>query len=128
MQLQGYDRMDVVPWESASGGQGIQCSTSSQSCDARFRFAGNAGTYDLDVEYFDQNNGASKFRVYVGERLLDEWLADAHLPSNKPDGDSGTRRHIVGVTLHPGDEIRIEGTPDAGERAPLDYLAIHLAH
>ncbi len=88
MQLQGYERMEVVPWEAASGGEGVQCPASSQSCDASFRFTGNAGTYDLDVEYFDQNNGASKFRVYVGDRLLDEWLADAHLPSNKPDADS----------------------------------------
>jgi alpha-glucuronidase len=125
MQLQGYEQMDVVPWEAASGGQGVQCPASSQSCDASLRFTGQPGKYDLDVEYFDQNNGASKFRVYVGDRLLDEWFADAHLPSNKPDGDSSTRRHIAAVTLDSGDEVRIEGIPEGGERAPIDYVAIH---
>jgi alpha-glucuronidase len=124
MQLKGYQRMDVVPWETASGGQGVECPAPLQSCTASFRFTGNAGTHDMDVEYFDQNNGSSKFRVYVGDQLVDQWLADAHLPGNKPDGDSSTRRHIAAVTLHPGDEIRIEGIPDAGERAPLDYIAI----
>jgi hypothetical protein len=80
--------MDVVAWETASGGQSVECPGSLQSCTASFRFAGKAGAYDIDVEYFAQNNGTSKFRVYVGNHLVGEWLADAHLPSNKPDGDS----------------------------------------
>lgn len=127
MQLQGYQPMNVVPWEVASGGQGVECPAPLQKCNANLRFAGNAGTYELDIEYFDQNNGASKFRVYVGDFLVDEWVADAHLPSDKPDGDSSVRRRIATVTLHAGDEIRIEGIPDGGERAPLDYLAIYPA-
>jgi hypothetical protein len=28
------------------------------------------------------------------------------------------------VILRSGDEIRVEGIPDAGERAPLDYVRI----
>ena len=117
MQLEGYERMDVTPWEAASGGRGVQCPASSQSCDASLRFTGQPGKYDLDVEYFDQNNGASKFRVYVGDRLLDEWLADAHLPSNKPDADSSTRRRIAAVTLHPETKFGSRGFPTA-ESAP----------
>ena len=93
-------------------------------CSATTRFDGAAGQYEVDVEYFDQNNGKSKFRVLIGERVVDEWVADDHLPATKPGGDSSTRRRITGVSLHPGDAIRIEGVPDSEEHAALDYIEI----
>ncbi|MGB9464102.1 MAG: hypothetical protein WBR10_03240, partial [Candidatus Acidiferrum sp.] len=86
---------------------------------------GAAGRYELDVEYFDQNNGKSKFRVLVGDRLADQWVADDYLPATRPGGDSSTRRRIVGLALRPGDTIRIEGIPDGEEHAALDYIEIH---
>ena len=63
MQLQGYASVDIIPWENASGGKGIECPV-SQGCIAGFRFDRAAGWYDMDVEYYDQNNGESRFRVY----------------------------------------------------------------
>ena len=81
----------------------------------------------MDLEYFDQNNGKSEFRVLVGDRVVDEWAADDYLPSKKPDADSSTRRRITGLTLRPGDSIRIEGIPDGEERASLDYIEIQLS-
>jgi alpha-glucuronidase len=78
----------------------------------------------LIVQYFDQSNGASHFALYVGAHLVDQWVADDRLPSPRPDGSSSTRRLIPGVSLHPGDEIRIEGRPDGHEYAPLDYIEI----
>jgi alpha-glucuronidase len=78
------------------------------------------------VQYFDQNNGQSKFRVFIGEQQVDEWIADDHLPATKPGGDSSTRHRITGLALRPGDEIRIEGIPDGAEKAPLDYIEIHV--
>src|SRR5579883_210075 len=124
MQLQGYKPIDVVPWEMASGGKGIECPAQLQTCSATFQFQGDPGRYNLEVQYFDQNNGVSRYRVYAGGKQVSEWLADAHLPANRPYGDSSTRREINDVTLHAGEEIRIEGIPDSGERAPLDYVAI----
>ena len=94
-------------------------------CVASFRFSKDAGRYDLNVQYFDQNSGKSKFRVLVEGRVVDEWTADDDLPSSKVGGDTSTRRQIPGLTLRPGDEIRIEGTPDGGELAPLDYVEIN---
>ncbi|HEY4904271.1 MAG TPA: alpha-glucuronidase family glycosyl hydrolase [Candidatus Sulfotelmatobacter sp.] len=124
MELTGYVPVDVTPWESASGGKAVVCPVVGQSCEAKLRFRGAPGRYDVDVEYFDQNNGVSKYRVFVGTRLIDEWLADAHLPATQPNGDSSTRHRIPGVALQPGDELRIDGVPDEGERAPLDYVEI----
>lgn len=125
MQLQGYTPVDVTPWETASGGKAIECAPPEQRCEASFPFDRPAGRYDLDIQYFDQNNGESKYRVFVGERQVDEWAANDHLPATCPGGDSSTRRRIKGLELHPGDEIRIEGYPDGKENAPLDYIEIH---
>jgi alpha-glucuronidase len=125
MQLQGYVPFEVVPRETASGGKAVECAPPMQKCSASFHFDGAAGKYEVDVEYFDQNNGKSKFRVLVGEKVVDEWIADDHLPATKPGGDSSTRRRILGLALRPGDMIRIEGVPDGEEHAALDYVEIY---
>jgi alpha-glucuronidase len=124
MQLDGYTPFDVTPSEAASGGKAVQCSAPAQKCVASFPFTGAAGWYELDVEYFDQANGASKFRVSVNDQIVDAWRADDRLPALKPNADSSTRRRIPGLALRPGDEIRIEGIPDGQELAPLDYVEI----
>jgi alpha-glucuronidase len=124
MELEGYIPFEVTPWEDASGGRAVVC-VQMQPCTAKHRFAGVKGWYTLDVEYFDQNNGVSKYRVFVGNQLVDEWLADLSLPATAPNGDSSTRRHITGLALRPGDVLRIEGFPDAAEAAPLDYVEIY---
>ncbi len=124
MHLQGFTPIDVDPWEDASGGKAIACEKVS-GCAATFRFDRAAGKYEMDVRYFDQNNGVSKFRVLVDDRPVDEWVADDHLPAVKPGGDSSTWRRIPGLALRPGDEIRIEGFPDGQEHAALDYIELH---
>jgi alpha-glucuronidase len=123
MKLQGYVPVDVIPWENASGGKAIEC-PQPQGCSASFPSTRAAGQYTLDVEYFDQKNGASKFRVFVEGRLVDQWTADRQLPATKIGADSSTRRRISGLTLHTGDEIRIEGIPDGDEHAALDYIEL----
>jgi alpha-glucuronidase len=123
MQLQGYVPVDVTPWEDASGGKAIEC-THPEGCSASFAFAGEAGRYALDVVYFDQKNGESKFSVFAGEKLVDHWVANDQLPATKIGGDSSTRRRIDGLELHPGEQIRIEGIPDRDEHAALDYVEV----
>jgi len=126
MQLQGYAPVEVIPWENASQGKAIECAQ-PQGCTASWRFTKREGIYNLDIEYFDQNNGESKYHVFVNAQLVDEWTANAHLPATMPNGDSSTRRRIQGIHVKPGDEIRIEGIPDGDERAALDYIEIHAA-
>jgi alpha-glucuronidase len=121
MTLQGYAVKDVTPWEGASGGKAVECAAGR--CTAAFRFNGAPGRYTMRVEYFDQNDGASRFRVVVAGRPVDEWVADDHLPTRKRDGGSSKRRSIA-VVLQKDDEIRIEGQPDAGEKAAFDYVEV----
>ena len=125
MQLEGYAPFEVVPRETASGGKAVECAPPKEKCMASFPFKGAIGRYELDIEYFDQNNGKSKFRVLVGNKAVDEWVADDHLPATRPNGDSSTRRCIASLALRPGDIIHIEGVPDGEEHAALDYIEIH---
>jgi len=124
MRLTGYQPVDVTPWENASGGKAIECA-SQQSCAAEFSFEGTSGKYELDVQYFDQNDGESKFRVFINGKLTDEWIASLLLPATKIGGDSSTRRRIHNISLHHDDKIRIEGIPDREEHAALDYIEIN---
>jgi alpha-glucuronidase len=123
MQLTGYSAVDVQPWEDASGGRAIECAH-AQTCSAQFVFDRPAGWYDLAVQYFDLNTGAARFRVYVGAQEVAVWTADAALPAGAPNGDSSTRKRITSLALRPGDTIRIEGTPDGGDFAAVDYVEV----
>jgi len=60
----------------------------------------------------------------VNGQAIDEWAADLTLPSMRLDSTTSTRRAIPGIALRPGDEIRIEGRPEGGEPAGLDYIEI----
>jgi alpha-glucuronidase len=121
MKLDGYTPIDVTPWENASGGKGVTC-LRAQPCSAQFTFDREPGRYELDIEYFDQNNGASRFRVFVNDHEIDHWNADALFPAKNPGADASARRRIPNLTLHGGETIRIEGTADGDEPAALDYV------
>jgi alpha-glucuronidase len=122
MALDGYIIQPVKPWEAASGGNAITCPR--EQCTASLRYDGAAGWFTLHVQYFDLRTGVSRFRLSVGDQLIDEWAAADRLPARKIDGSSSTRRVISGVALRPGDRITIEGRPDGREMAALDYIEI----
>ncbi len=122
MMLDGFVVAPVTPVEDVSGGKAVSCP--AKTCSASFVYDGTAGTYDMRVEYFDQNSGTARYRAFVGDRMIDEWTADLRIPSARLDSSSSTRRLIAGVSLKPGDRIRIEGTPDGRETAALDYVEI----
>jgi alpha-glucuronidase len=122
MKLEGYTVLDVTPWEAASGGKAVSCAVGK--CSAILRYEGPPGWYTISVRYFDQNDGISRFRLFVGDQLVDEWRADDHLPTRRIDASSSARRVVPGIALRPGDEVRIEGMPDGGETAALDYIEI----
>jgi alpha-glucuronidase len=123
MQLQGYELVDITPWENASQGKAVACKQ-TQGCSASYKFTGTEGNYALVILYFDQKNGASKFRVMVNDKVIAHWTADNTLPATKIGADAATRRTIPNLHLRPGDQIRIEGVPDADEPAGLDYIEI----
>jgi alpha-glucuronidase len=129
MNLEGYTVREITPWEAASGGKAVGCAAAH--CTASLRYQGAAGWHTLHVQYFDQNAGVTHFRLWVANQLVDEWTAADRVPKREPqlafrrmDSSSSTQRVIPGIALRPGDEIRIEGVPDGGELAGIDYLEI----
>jgi alpha-glucuronidase len=123
MQLDGYTPVDVTPWETASGSKAIACERTT-GCSATFSFNGKTGRYDLATQYFDQNNGTAHVHLYVNAKLVDSWASDNDLPSAKMNGQTSTRYTASGLTLGPGDTVRIEGIPDGGDQAGLDYVEL----
>lgn len=123
MQLDGYAPAEATPWETASDGKGVVCNGQT-GCSASMTFERTAGTYDIAVQYFDYRHGVSTYILYLNGKPLKEWRADNTLPGDAMNGDTSTRITVSGVALKPGDTLKIEGHPDNGEPAPLDYVEI----
>jgi alpha-glucuronidase len=122
-RLSGYVEVAVTPWETASGEKAVECR--GANCTAVFRYSGEAGFRDIAVQYFDVNSGVARYRVRINDQVVDEWTAGDRIPTRRLDGASSSRRVISGLSLRAGDEIRIEGIPNASETAALDYIEIY---
>ncbi len=121
MHLDRFVAEAVTPWETASAGQAIRCPARA-GCSATLTFARQPGTYDIVVQYFDENDGAASFSLFVNDQPRARWVADDELPSAAPNGHTSTRRIVKGVPLRTGDTIRLDATPDRDEGAVVDYL------
>lgn len=127
MRLSGYVPVDVTPWETASGGKSVVCK-GQDLCTATVVLHRAPGWYDIAVQYFDLNHGVSTYRMYLNQQLIGKWKANNSLPSDHLNGDTSTRYSLPGVPLRPGDVLKIEGAPQGGEPAPLDYVSIRPEH
>jgi len=133
-RLKGYEVKAVTPWETASGKGAVACPPSpsasagqvppSAMCTAEFTYSGPEGNHDIVVQYYDVNTGAARFTLRVGDRVVGQWTAADRLPTRRLDGSSSSRRIFRDVALKRGDAIVIEGIPDAGETAALDYIEV----
>jgi alpha-glucuronidase len=121
-RLTGYTVFDVQPWEDASGGKAVTCA--EKSCAAEWTYTGNAGRFNVAVQFFDLQGGTAHFTLNVNGNAVASWAADATLPSRRPHGDNSTRITARDIDLKQGDVLRVEGTPDAGDPAALDYIEI----
>jgi alpha-glucuronidase len=79
LKLDGYAAMVPIRWESASAGKAVECRVAR--CEASIVHSGAAGWYKIRVQYFDQNNGAARYVVRVGEQVVDEWQATFLVPT-----------------------------------------------
>lgn len=123
MQLNGYVPVEVHPWETASGGKAIACMR-QPVCSAAVVLRRPAGHYSIAVQYFDYLHGVSSYKLFLNNRLVAGWRAEDTLPGDAMNGDTSTRYTLSNIELHPGDPLRIEGRPDDGEPAPVDYIEV----
>jgi alpha-glucuronidase len=149
-RLAGYKVIGITPWEDASGGKAVICGDLAPmpnrpgmpnapagaspaaaqvphpACSAEWTYAGEPGRFNLAAQYFDLQGGTAHFALSVNGLPTASWAADATLPSRRPNGDNSTRQTIPNIELNPGDVIRIDGTPDGGDPAALDYIEVLL--
>ncbi|MCD6365576.1 MAG: DUF4962 domain-containing protein [Planctomycetes bacterium] len=69
-----------------------------------FEHTGPDGTFDLDVDYFDNAPGVGRYVVAVGDKVVGEWThnvqeTDLHM------------RTINGVRIGKGDKVELRGEP-----------------
>ncbi|NLG84991.1 MAG: hypothetical protein GX493_10390 [Firmicutes bacterium] len=109
---------------AASGGKLIKLSGYGVTGTAAYSFSGTSGTYDIKVSYFDENDGACTFKLYVDGTVVDQWTADQNLGSANPDATTLTRRTKAGVSIANGAEIKIEATQNSEEWGRVDKIEV----
>lgn len=129
MTLDGYKTYTVSPFETASGSVAIVTSSNRTAGAATTKLNFPSGTYDLAVNYYDLYGGQSQWQIYLNGQQVGEWLGNSedvlsHTPSIYLDGHSATRIKFRNVKVNKGDMLKIVGTPDGVEPAPLDYVAV----
>ena len=131
-KLTGYTVVDMHPWEDASRGKAVSCAVAG-GCNVEWTYSGTAGRYNIAAEYFDLSGGTAHFTLSLNGQPLVGWAADAQLPSvHGLHGDNSVRftyrgPDSHGVSLKPGDVLRIEGVPDKTDPAALDYIELEPA-
>ena len=66
---------DVENISAASGGKvwSVVHGPSNETGSGSFNFEGQAGSYDIVVGYFDENDGVGQLRLEQNDTLLDQW-------------------------------------------------------
>ncbi|CZR65625.1 probable alpha-glucuronidase A [Phialocephala subalpina] len=127
MVLDGYKSYTVSPFEAASNYSAVVTVTNSTVGTASTTLGFPDGKYDVGVNYYDLIGGISHFEMFLNEKSIGSWAGDlenrlGHAPSVYLDGHSATRKTIRGVNVKKGDVLKIVGTPNGIEPAPLDYV------
>jgi hypothetical protein len=108
----------------ASGGKCIKLSSARVTGDAIYNFNGTTGRYNIQVWYFDENDGACTFRVFVNGTKVDEWIASQNFGSPNADALTRTSRIISNISIAYGNEIKLEAVQDASENGRFDNVVI----
>ena len=115
MTSNGYEPVDVTPWETASDGKAVVCKVSA-GCTLSTTVNKPAGAYDIAVEYFDLRTGVSHYTLLVNGKEVAAWAADNILPPAlvRPllDGQTSTRYTAYNIALAPGDKLELRGVPN----------------
>lgn len=132
MTLSGYKVYQVNPFETASpyhAANAIVTASNTTVGTATAQLQYPSGNYDVAVNYYDLDGGKSQYQIYLNNNLFGKWTGNAedflgHDPSIYLDGASAIRITFPNITIAKGDTLKIVGTPDGIEPAPIDYVSI----
>jgi hypothetical protein len=129
IQLEAEDfNLDAYRIENnsaASGGRVISLRDALRNRGvASIPFTGRSGSYDIQVDYLDETDGAAQLNLKVNDQSVDAWTLDKNLGNANPVEQTFTERTIKNVFLKEGDTLAIAGTSDGGEWARVDSLRL----
>ncbi|KXJ88008.1 alpha-glucuronidase-like protein [Microdochium bolleyi] len=130
MQLSGYVKYQVKPFESASKGWAIVTASNTTTGTASYKLDKvESGRYDVAVNYFDMAIGNSTWTLSLDGAVVGKWKGDLEYSSGKAatiyiDGQTAIRKTFRGVQVKKGAEVKIVGVADGKEPAPVDYISI----
>ncbi|KAL4962759.1 alpha-glucuronidase [Aspergillus stella-maris] len=129
MELEEYEPYLVSPFEAASGSHCIVTSDNATEGTAWARLGVETGTYNIAVNYYDQAIGNSTWKLFLDDDMVGDWKGDleytiGRAPSPYIDGQTAARITFRDVHVKEGSILRIVGTPDGKEPAPVDYVSI----
>jgi hypothetical protein len=105
----------------ASGGKVIKLAAGATG-SAAYTFTGFTGERDIKIFYFDENDGAVTYKVYVNGNEVANWTANQNFGSADPNDATKTTETIEGVMLKNGDEVKIEAVQNSGEWGRIDKI------
>lgn len=129
MELDGYESYRVSPFEAASRFHCIVTSDNSTQGTASTTLDVESGKYNLAVNYYDMALGNSTWELFINDDLVGKWKGDleyilGRAPSPYIDGHTASRITFEAVQIEKGSALKIVGTPDGLEPAPIDYISI----
>ncbi len=107
----------------ASGGRMIRAENTGEARASHIH-DGAAGTHDLVLRYFDENDGAASLRVLIDGVEADSWVWDRATADWAVSDATLTERRIYGVKLDAGSVIELVGRANGGEPLRIDRLDI----
>jgi uncharacterized protein YkwD len=122
LALNGY-RIESSSNVGASSGKFIGTRQSSGATgQANGTFTGDAGTYQVEVGYYDENDGKSPASVTVAGNKL-QFTFDQNLGSSLPAASTHTTKvSHPSITLKNGDPFSLYGQANGAEYARFDYI------
>ena len=109
----------------ASGGAYVK-TRSSEDNQGNYRatslFEGGTGYYDIEVGYYDEDDGEAEIIVKVDNQEVDRWFADQDLGDNSANATTFTTRMVENVHVSSFDLIELIAVEDGGDRGNLDYI------
>lgn len=127
MTLTGYRPYAVSPFETASNYHAVVTSDNTTAGVVETQIEFPSDTYNIGVNFYDMYGGKSQYELSINDKTIAKWIGNGedylgHTPSIYLDGHSATRITFKDVAVEKGDVLKIMGTPDGIEPAPLDYV------
>ena len=106
----------------ASGGRLLRADGPGPS-EASFDFGGRDGLYDVEIDFFDEADGASRLALEVDGRIVDDWVWNARATGDWANAGTLATHRIEDVALRAGSEVALVGEADGGEPLRIDAVA-----